>query len=98
MRSLTVAALTAAFFMPAAAPAQTVCGERATFLAKLGQDYKEAPTAMGVTADGRMVEVLTSEAGTWTMIITHPNGRTCIVTAGQGWESFGRISPNKQGT
>lgn len=72
--------------LPGIAAAQSICGERAKFLAKLAHDYKEAPTATGITADGRMLEVLTSEAGTWTMIITNTNGLTCMVTAGQAWE------------
>jgi hypothetical protein len=96
MRYPLLAAALAAFFMPAptlaqAAPA-AVCGERAKFLAHLGRSHGEAPSAMGVTATGRVLEVLTSASGTWTIIITHPNGITCMVTAGQAWEDVERAA------
>lgn len=74
------------------APAGTVCGERSKFLAHLDKNHKEAPTAMGVTASGRVLEVLTSSDGTWTIIMTHPNGMTCMVTAGQAWEDVERVA------
>jgi hypothetical protein len=95
MRKTTLlAAALAAFFMSALARAQVpptaVCGERDRFLAHLGKTHNEAPTAMGVTASGRVLEVLTSANGTWTIIITHPNGITCMITAGQAWESVER--------
>ena len=74
------------------APAGMVCGERSKFLAHLGKNYKEVPAAMGVTASGRVLEVLTSSDGTWTIIMTHPNGVTCLVSAGQAWENIERVA------
>jgi hypothetical protein len=73
-------------------PAGAVCGERTKFLTHLGKNHKEAPTAMGVTASGRVLEVLTSSNGTWTILMTHPNGITCMVTAGQAWENVERVA------
>ncbi len=73
-------------------PSGTVCGERTKFLSHLGKNHKESPTAMGVTASGRVLEVLTSSDGTWTILITHPNGVTCMITAGQAWENVERVA------
>ncbi|MDA1099920.1 MAG: hypothetical protein O2967_13135 [Proteobacteria bacterium] len=84
--------LVASFAQAQEVPAGAVCGERAKFLAHLGQNHKEAPTAMGVTASGRVLEVLTSADGTWTIIMTHPNGMTCMVTAGQAWENVEQVA------
>ncbi len=96
MRYPLLAAALAAFFMPNLAQAQVspaaVCGERGKFLAHLGRSHGEAPSAMGVTATGRVLEVLTSAKGTWTIIVTHPNGISCMVTAGQAWEYLERIT------
>jgi hypothetical protein len=69
-----------------------VCGERSNFLSHLGKNHQEAPSAMGVTASGRVIEVLTSSDGTWTIIMTHPNGMTCMVAAGKAWENIERIA------
>ena len=69
-----------------------VCGERAKFLPHLGKNHNESPSAMGVTASGRVIEVLTSSDGTWTIIMTHPNGLTCMVAAGKAWEDIERIA------
>ena len=94
-RYLPAAAL-AAFLMPVAAQAQVlpgaVCGERSRFLTHLAENFNEAPSAMGVTASGRVLEVLTSKSGTWTILITHPNGITCMATAGQAWENVERLA------
>lgn len=101
MPRLIAAAVLAAFLIPLPAFGQmarpgAVCGERGKFLTHLGQNHKETPAAMGVTASGRVLEVLTSEDGTWTIIITHPNGVTCMVAAGQAWEAVEQtaLEPN----
>ncbi len=95
--SIAVAALAAGLFFSSTAvsqqaPAGAVCGERGKFLAHLGKNHQEIPSAMGVTASGRVIEVLTSPDGTWTIIMTHPNGVTCMVAAGQAWESIERVA------
>ncbi len=73
-------------------PSGAVCGERGKFLTHLGKNHQESPSAMGVTASGRVIEVLTSNDGTWTIIMTHPNGLTCMVAAGQAWEDVEQVA------
>jgi len=90
---LAVTALSAMFLTaPTTASAQTLCGERANFLKHLGQNHKEAPTAMGLTSTGKIIEVLTSEDGSWTIIITDPDGNSCLVAAGEAWEAMERVA------
>ena len=74
------------------ARAQTLCGERSNFLSHLGKNHQEAPTAMGLTSTGKIIEVLTSENGSWTIIITDPDGNSCLVAAGEAWESIERLA------
>lgn len=83
-----MAVLGAAVVTVASVPgvAKTVCGDRETFLTRLGKTYSEQPVAMGLTSDGTLMEVLTSASGTWTILVTYPNGRTCMVAAGDSWE------------
>ena len=61
------------------------CADRAEFLDVLANGYDEVPVAMGLTADGRMVEVIASGDGSWTIIVTMPSGQTCGVMAGESW-------------
>lgn len=65
------------------------CGQRATVLKYLSAKYSEKPIAMGVAASGGLIEVLTSKEGsTFTIIVTTPEGDTCMVAAGQSWENL----------
>ncbi len=62
------------------------CNERDRVLELLAKKYKESPVAAGVTNTGGLVEVLTDgKGGTWTIIITTPQGVSCLVAAGEGW-------------
>ena len=68
------------------ASAQAVCGERATLLKQLDKKYKESPIAMGLAANGSVVEVTRNDKGKWTLLLTNPNGLTCLMAAGDFWE------------
>ncbi len=70
-------------------PQTPQCDQRARVLGHLAQKYKEAPVAIGVTSTGGMVEVLTTgDGGTWTIILSNPNGTSCLVAAGEGWRAL----------
>ena len=71
-----------------AASAQTVCGQRDAVITGLEKRYAEKPISMGLANNGTVVEVYASETGTWTIIMTHPNGLSCLVAAGEGWEDL----------
>jgi hypothetical protein len=65
------------------------CGARKTVLAYLSTKYEEKPIAMGIAANGSLIEVLSSNKGTtFTIIVTAPDGKTCMVAAGEGWEDL----------
>mgnify|MGYP000164701444 CR=1 FL=1 len=70
--------------LPAAAQAPQ-CAQREAVLERLADSYHEEPVSIGVTATGSLLEVLASPEGTWTIIITVPNGPTCLVSSGEGW-------------
>ena len=86
------------FFMGLAFPASvgtaetqegSNCGQRTTVLDYLSAKYSEKPIAMGIAANGGLIEVLTSTEGTtFTIIVTMPEGETCMVAAGESWESL----------
>ncbi|MFQ5959492.1 MAG: hypothetical protein ACE5LF_09010 [Alphaproteobacteria bacterium] len=90
MRTLFGAVLGAALVAlhPSPGSAQSACGERADFIAFLGEKFAEQPVAMGLTSAGTVIELLTSSSGTWTILITYPNGTTCLAAAGEYWETL----------
>ena len=64
-----------------------VCGDRTEILTRLADHYKEAPVGIGLASNGGLMELLTNESGrTWTLIITAPNGASCVVAEGEAWQ------------
>ena len=80
---VAAATLVTAFSLPAAAQQQQpACAKRGDVLKHLSAKYTEAPVALGLANNGGVVEVLSSKTGSsWTIIITMPNGPTCMVAA-----------------
>ena len=68
---------------------QPLCTDRSEVISQLSSQYSEAPVAMGIANNGGVLEILSSQAGTsWTIILTMPNGVTCMIAAGENWESL----------
>jgi len=87
------AAVAGGFVTPSAsAQQQMVCGQRQHLVSHLGRTYSEQPANVGVAATGNLIEVLTSDGGTWTILVTDPKGVTCVVAAGESWESVPRVA------
>ena len=74
------------------ASAQTICGKRDAFLTQLGKSHKEVPVAVGLLSNGSVIEVLASDDGSWTMLVTNPDGATCVLAAGEAWETVARVA------
>ena len=73
--------------------AQPQCDQRDNVLKLLSKKYKESPVAVGVTNNGGLVEVLSTNKGsTWSIIVTTPNGMSCLVAAGEGWRDIEQAS------
>jgi hypothetical protein len=90
--TMAAAAVTAGLAGTAAADrfaSGEVCAERGVFLDKLGAAFGEVPVAAGLGTDGNVVEVLRAPDGGWTMIVTDPDGMTCVMAAGEAWQSRG---------
>lgn len=68
------------------------CGKRADMLAQLSLRYSEEPVAMGMATNGTLVEVLASGGGgSFTILYTTAEGLTCMMAAGNNWESLNQI-------
>jgi hypothetical protein len=65
----------------------SACAERALVVKKLAERFGETLRSIGLHADDAVVEIYSSEAtGTWTILVTHTDGISCLLAAGQRWE------------
>ena len=70
-----------------------VCAHRQSLLDSLAHDYSEAPAGLGVANNGTVIELLTARDGkTWTLLLTTPDGISCVVAAGEGWENLPQVA------
>lgn len=87
MRGL-LAILLAALFLTIAPIAgnsqQMKCDKRAKIVAML-EVYKETSAGIGLAATGEVVELFVSEAGSFTILISTPQGMSCVASIGTDW-------------
>lgn len=95
--ALITSTIVAAAILPATAgAAPTFCGARGDVLMKLASDFREQPTSAALTSDGQLLEVLRSDSDmTWSIILTNPDGLSCLVATGESWQD--KMSREAQG-
>ena len=81
--ALSVSAATS----PPQADAATQCAPRADMVQALDDRFQESQTAQGVVNPNVVMEVFVSEQGTWTILATGTDGNSCVISAGEGWET-----------
>ena len=87
-KHLTAAAIGVAL-LDGPAQAQTNCAKRDALIEGLATKYGELRVAGGLQSATEMVEVFTSTAtGSFTILLTRPNGLSCIVSTGKGWNAI----------
>jgi hypothetical protein len=65
----------------------TSCAARAAVVERLQNQFGESRQSMGLGQNNTIVEVFASPAtGTWTIVVTLPNGMSCLVASGESWE------------
>jgi hypothetical protein len=85
-RTLVTLALLA--LTPTAEAQSRACAERATVVERLEARFGEVRQAMGLNRANSVVEVYASaETGTWTILVTTPNGVSCLIASGDLWEA-----------
>ncbi len=87
--ALFAAAFTTSIGISTDAISQTLqCGNRDHMVKTLGSRFKEDRFAMGLASSVNLFEVFISKKGTWTILSTRADGRTCIIAAGKSWVSI----------
>jgi hypothetical protein len=56
----------------------------------LGRIYAEKLEAVGLVNDQTIMEIYVGDSGSWTVALTSPEGISCLVLSGQGWQSMDR--------
>lgn len=90
IRTLAIAlALGATAVTATAAGAQSAaCGSREEMTERLKRTFGEAQTGLGLVSAASVIEVWSSkETGTWTILMTDPDGQSCLVAAGEAWKT-----------
>jgi len=80
------AALVAGAVTTPSAHAMTQCGEREAVVDALSEKHLERHIGSGFQSASGLMEIWASETkGTWTILLTRPDGKTCVVASGSHW-------------
>lgn len=89
---LAAAALVAAFAFPASA--QNVCGPFDQITGGIGNETVGPVAGFGLQKSGRVMMLwVNRDTGAWMLTTSDPNGFTCIVSTGEGWQPTPRPAP-----
>ena len=81
---------------PGVVRAAPQCAAHQTVLDQLATQFGEARHSIGLARDNTVMELYASpETGTWTLTVTLPNGTTCLVAAGDNFETVQDALPAK---
>ena len=76
--------------LPTTIQAQTACAERGMVVEKLEGRYGEVFAGGGLQNSSAVFELwFSEEKGTWTILMTRPNGLSCIMASGTNWRDAG---------
>ena len=72
------------------------CADRTLVIERLTTKFGETRQSIGLAANRSVVEVYASDdTGSWTIIVTMPNGKTCLVASGQSFETLAELPEPK---
>lgn len=64
-----------------------MCGDRSSMVADLQQQFREVPLASGLVDRNSVLEIFVSKTGTWTILATDTDGKSCVMAVGEGFET-----------
>jgi hypothetical protein len=69
------------------------CGTHDAITITLAERYGESRRALGLAQNGVLMELYAAQSGSWTITITRPDGITCLVAAGENFQSLAEALP-----
>ena len=86
--ALTVLGIVAStLFLTGQASAQRVCTSHEAATTQLEKQVNERVAGRGLANRGKaMIELFVSEKGSWTVVISDPKGRSCVLATGDNWQ------------
>ena len=69
-------------------PVQMACNKSEVVLKMLQDKYKEQAVGGGVTPGGGHIRLFVSETASFTVILTSPEGVSCVLTGGDDWTTI----------
>jgi len=69
--------------------AQTpACDSRDVIINSLIDDYDESRRSISLSKSGNVFEIFASDKGSWSLVVTWPNGPSCLIDSGTSWENL----------
>jgi hypothetical protein len=97
MRTVAILAVAALVLLwtAAAGAQQSNCLPRDRAIAHLAGQFDERVASQGLVEGGKaIIEVLVSQAGTWTVLVTDTGGISCVVASGESWTAVPILAGN----
>ncbi|WP_170784899.1 hypothetical protein [Ruegeria lacuscaerulensis] len=70
------------------------CAPREDVVKRLAETYGETRRSIGIASQGAVMEVYASAtSGSWTITVTLPDGKTCLIASGQSYENLAEALP-----
>ena len=70
------------------ASGELACESHAEITKQLGKRFQESPSAIGLSSTGAVIEIFTGSGdATWTIVVTTPDGNSCVIATGEAWEA-----------
>lgn len=63
----------------------SACGERDKMIGHLEKKYGEVLRGAGLRSQDGVLELYVSKNGSWTLLLTRPDGRSCPIAVGEHW-------------
>lgn len=75
---------------------EAACGDRAMIVDRLARYYGESRQSLGLVGDRQVLELFASqETGSWTILLTAPDGIACLVAVGERFRRFDPVPPGE---
>ncbi len=89
----TLLALALLLGVRAQASAQSVCTTHSEVTKQLESRHAESRVGIGLASTGQVLEVFTTGDGSsWTIVMTRPDGMSCVIAAGEAWEQIIKVA------